>query len=88
MPNVTVNTRTRRASVVTAASAPVPIVLDAEDVNIDDLQDVDVSAIPEPYPGNLNFSLDQRYTLVYDPAQGKWVAALEAVVSEIDGGIY
>lgn len=85
---VTVNTRTRRAIIVPTSTPTITNTVVASQVRLDDLQDVSLQNLPSPYPGNLTFSQDQRYTLVYNPNTSQWEAQLEATVSAIDGGTY
>jgi hypothetical protein len=99
--NVLVSTRTAGQVIATTLTAQgitaalTPTVSAGIDINreglmahINDLQDVDVSALPQPYPSDLDFNQDQRFVLTYDPSTGQWIAAPEPVVTLIDGGDY
>jgi hypothetical protein len=57
-------------------------------INLDDILDVDTSAIPTPFPPSMEFAKDQRFTLVYNQELQKWVADPEPVITAIDGGTY
>jgi hypothetical protein len=78
---ITVVPNTKAPSKVTVTRAPLQ-------ASIEGLIGVDLSAIPNPYPSGLDFNADQRYTFVYDPNTQTWIAALEPVITAIDGGTY
>ena len=90
MPTVTM--RTVRRSVVTITPPPLPPIVAINRValtaHINDLQDVDISALPQPYPDDINFSEDQKFYLAYDPTEAQWTAEREPTVTEVDGGTY
>lgn len=53
------------------------------------LQGVDIAGtLPNLALDDTQFNQDQRYKLIYDPVLKKWVAALEPIVTEVDGGTY
>lgn len=55
---------------------------------LSELVNVNTTDIPNPYLNPTQFAQDTRYKLVYDPAQQKWIAALEPVTTAVDGGTY
>lgn len=82
---------TERQIVTVALPTPAPdVTINRREItaHLDDLLDVDLSALPQPFPGDVAYDEDERYYLNYNPSTGSWVAEREATVSEIDGGTY
>lgn len=89
---VTVRSSPRRSVTVSTPTPPPEITVNRVTLtaHLDDLQDVDISGLPQPYPEDVDFPYDEdmRYTLVYNPTVRQWIATPEPVVTGIDGGTY